>query len=338
MMMNRSKNMKQSALFIFRLVIVVLGLNPLVSNAQSNSFPDRPLTIVVGFGVGGSVDQMARALAPFLSEELGQPVQVVNKKGAGTLLAANYVLSKPDDGYTIFASGFNPYLTNTILEGNADYTLDDFSFINFQWFAEDFIAVNKDSKFTSLPQLMNEIKEHPKTVRASVVRGSSGHLMTKLLLELFGIPQDNLNLVTYNGGGPARTAVAGGVVDFTIISATGTESVQEYIRPLAIVNEKDNEYWQAQAINDALADTGITAPVLKGTIRGFATSSTTKKQHPERFEILVQAMKRALDNPEFLDQIKQSKIETTWTGPEESDQIMKTNFDVFRQYSYLLKL
>ena len=318
--------------------LLLSALIPVSAFAEDEGFPNRPITMVVGFGVGGGTDQMARAVSTYFAKELGQPVQVINKKGAGTLIAANYLLSKPHDGYTIFASGFNPYLTNTVLEGNADYTLDDFAYLNFQWFDEDLIAVYKDSKYQSLPELLKDIKAHPKTVRASVVRGSGGHLMAKLLLELYGIPSDSLNLVTYNSGGKARAAVAGGVVDFIVISAKGSESIREYIRPLAIVSDEDELDWNAPAINKALAPLGLKVPVLQGTIRGFATSAEFKRNYPQRFAFLTAAMKRTLENPELKALLKRSSISGRWTGPEQAERIMKFNFEASKKHSYLLKL
>lgn len=303
-----------------------------------DDFPNKPITMVVGFGVGGGTDQMARSLSRYFAEELGQPVQVVNKKGAGTLIAANYVLNKPDDGYTIFASGFNPYLTNTILEGNADYGIEDFAYLNFQWFDEDLIAVYEGSKYQTLQQLIEEIRAKPKTVRASVVRGSGGHLVAKLLLDVNSIPQENLNLVTYNSGGQARAAVAGGVVDFIIISAKGSESIREYIRPLAIISENNNEDWGALAIGKAIAPMNVEIPVLQGTIRGFATSATFKQKYPERFEYLAKAMERTLQNEELKTLLKRSSISGEWTGPDKSEELMKINFEVFKKYAYLLKM
>lgn len=303
-----------------------------------DDFPSKPITMVVGFGVGGGTDQMARSLSRYFAEELGQPVQVVNKKGAGTLIAANYVLNKPDDGYTIFASGFNPYLTNTILEGNADYGIEDFAYLNFQWFDEDLIAVYEGSKYQTLQQLIEDIRAKPKTVRASVVRGSGGHLVAKLLLDVNGIPQENLNLVTYNSGGQARAAVAGGVVDFIIISAKGSESIREYIRPLAIISENNNEDWGALAIGEAMAPMNVEVPVLQGTIRGFATSAAFKQKYPERFKYLAKAMERTLQNEELKALLKRSSISGRWTGPDKSEELMKINFEVFKKYAYLLKM
>ena len=294
--------------------------------------------MVVAFGVGGSADRMTRVMSSAISEELGQPVHVINKKGAGTLFGANYVLGQPHDGYTVLANTFSPYLLNTILEGNARYTLGDFAYLNFQWFDEDLIALHKGSKFQDLPELLETIRANPKTVKASVVRGSAGHLMIKLLLEVNCIPQENLNLVTYNSGGQARTAVAGGVVDFIVISAKGSETIREYLRPLAIVSEQENEGWNAPAINEALKPMGIEVPVLPGSIRGFATTLEFKRQFPERFERLVSAFNRVLKDGDLQKQLAEADIGGRWIGPKESEKMMQASFAIFKDYSYLLKL
>ncbi|MCH8136568.1 MAG: tripartite tricarboxylate transporter substrate binding protein [Proteobacteria bacterium] len=281
---------------------------------------------------------MTRTMSNFIADELGQPIQVINKRGAGTLLASNYVLNQAHDGYTIYASGFSPYLSNTILEGNADFTIEDFAYLNFQWYDEDIIALNKDSKYKDLPELLEAIRARPKTVRAAVVRGSGGHLMAKLLLEVSGIPQQNLNLVTYNSGGLARAAVAGGVVDYIGISAEGTEGIREFIRPLAIVSEQRNPKWDAPPLNEALEPMGIRVPILPGSIRGFGTTAEFKRNYPERFNKIAEAIKKALENPELQDILERSSIGSRWTGPEQSEIIMRTTFNIFKDYSYLLQL
>jgi len=320
------------------------GLEPVVlesptvdsSAAEGGDFPNRPITFVVAFGVGGSADRMTRTMAPFLGEALGQPVQVVNRAGAGTLLGANYALDQPDDGYTVLASGFSPYLSNTILEGNADYTIEDFAYLNFQWFDEDLIAVNADTAYTNLPELLEDIRARPKSVKAAVVRGSGGHLMARLLLELSGIPQENLNLVTYSGGGIARAAVAGGVVDFIVISAPGTESVSEYIRPLAIFSNEPASEWNVPTLNEAMAPTGIRVPILPGSIRGFATSAEFRRNYPERFDKLASAIETALKDPRLIELLDRGSIGRRWIGTEASTRTMRETFEIFENYSYLL--
>jgi tripartite-type tricarboxylate transporter receptor subunit TctC len=161
--------------------------------------------------------------------------------------------------------------------------------------------------------------------------------MAKLLLELSNIPQENLNLVTYNGGGLARAAVAGGVVDFIVISAAGTEGIREYIRPLAIVSHERSPDWDAPTLNEAMATTGIRVPVLPGSIRGYGTSAEFRRLYPERFDKLAGALKSALENTQLIEQLDAASIGGRWTGPEQSERMMRETFAIFRDYSYLLR-
>jgi tripartite-type tricarboxylate transporter receptor subunit TctC len=307
-----------------------------ISAQAAADYPDRPIDLIVGFGTGGSADRMTRAMSNYLSEELGVPIRVTNRPGAGTQLSANYILSQPDDGYTVYASTFAPYLTNTILNGGAEYEIDDFSYINLQWFDMDLIAANKDSGYEELPTLLNDIRDNPGEVRASVVQGSAGHMMVRLLLEEAGIPQDNLNLVTYSSGGEARSAVAGGQVDFTSISAQGSEGIREFLTPLAIVNEERIDQWDVPAINDALEPLDFKVPILQGSMRGFAVTSETERQYPERYEVLAEAIQNTLARKDVQEHLASNDIGGVWVGPERSNEQLKTNFEVFQKYADLL--
>ena len=306
------------------------------TSAMADNYPTRPVEAVVGFGTGGSADRMTRIMSNYLSQELGVPVRVTNRPGAGTQIAANYIINTPDDGYHIFSSTFAPYLTNTILAGNASYSVDDFSYINFQWFDQDLVAVNKDSGFNSLAEVLETIKNEPGKVRASVVQGSAGHLMARILLEAYDIPQNHLNLVTYNSGGEARTAVAGGQVDLVLISAQGSESIREFLIPLAIVSDERVEQWDVPTINEALQPLNIEVPVLQGSMRGFAVTAEFERRHPERFNKLVQAMQNALAKKELQDELRSHEIGGLWVGPEKSTKMMKENFETFQKYAHIL--
>jgi len=308
-----------------------------ITAASADDYPKKPVNFVVGFGVGGSADRMTRTMSSFVGEELGQPIKVINKKGAGTQIAANYTLNRPDDGYTVFASTFAPYLSNTILKGNASYDIDDFSFINFQWFDFELIASNKDSKYKDLPSLLTAIKDKPKTVKAAVMQGGAGLITIKLLLDKYNIPQDNLNLVTFSSGGKARSAIAGGQVDFIIISAEGSEGIREFLNPLAVVRDERSDRWDAPTINEAIKDSGITLPVIRGSMRGFAVSTEFKNKFPQRFELLTNAFQNTLANKDVQKTLKGNNIGGVWVGPEKADELMKENFNVFNKYKYLLE-
>jgi len=315
-------------------VLVPLALS---NSATAAEWPERPITIVIGFGVGGSADRTTRAVASFLPEEIGQPILTVNRQGAGGQLAASYVLGAPDDGYTLLGTALSPYLGTSILVGGAQYEMEDFAFINAQWTDWDLIAVNKDSPFKTLPELIKAIEAEPKKHSVSLVFGSSGHLTTLLLLDEFGIPRENLNLVNYDSGAAARSAVAGGQVTFTILGAEGSEGVRDFIRPLAVVREDANEMWDAPPINEALAPTGVRIPVVLGSMRGLVAPATFKQKHPERFDKLVAAYKAVLDRKDVQKYLARSGVGGEWLGPEKTTKQVMEMYAVFEKYKDLLK-
>ena len=326
-----------AAVLLLCLLTVITAVTGNSAWAQQGQYPDRPITIVVPFGIGGSADRMTRTMSTFIADALGQPINVINRPGAGTLIGANYFLTRPDDGYTILASGFSPYLINTVLNGSADYGIEDFAYLNFQWFDEDLIALNRDAPYRDLAELLEAIRNNPKTVRGAVVKGSAGHLTANLLLEANGIPQENLNLVAYNSGGLARAAVAGGVVDFIIISARGCEGIAEYLRPLAVNNDVPNETWQVPPLNELLEPLATRVPVLPGSIRGFATSKKFREQYPQRFEVLREALFEAMSNPELQRLLDQASIGRRWIGSDASELLMLENFELYKSYSHLIQ-
>jgi tripartite-type tricarboxylate transporter receptor subunit TctC len=123
-----------------------------------------------------------------------------------------------------------------------------------------------------------------------------------------------------------------------VISAEGTEGIREYIRPLAIVSNQRNPKWDVPTLNDALEPMGVRVPILPGSIRGFATTAEFKRNYPNRFNRIADAMKKALQNEELLERLDQMAIGSRWTGPEQSEITMRTTFSIFENYSYLLKL
>jgi len=305
--------------------------------AFADDYPSRPVTFVVGFGVGGSADRTARALAQFLPQELGQPVTVVNREGAGGQLAATYVLSQPADGYTLLATSISPYLANSILTTGATYTLDDFAFINGQWSDWDVVALNKDREFQTLADFMAAVKANPGKHSASVVTGSAGELTAYLLMEAAGLPTDAMNVVTYESGSAARAAVAGGQVDITIVGGEGTEGIREMIRPLAVVRDDRAEGWDAPPVNEALGEAGMDIPVVNGSIRGLAAPAAFRNENPAAWQKLVSAYERTMKNPEFIAFLKQNDIGAEWLGPDKTTEVVKRNYDILEKYKDIIE-
>ena len=314
-------------------LMMLLGGLTVTSPAVADDWPERPLTFIVTLGVGGSADRTARAISSFLPDYIGQPIKVVNQKGAGGHVGNTYFLAQADDGYMLLATSIAPYIANAILQQNAKYSLDDFAFINGQWVDADLVGLNKDRPWKTLPELLEAIRSNPRKISVSVVPGSTGLINTYILLDAAGVPRENLNIVTYQSGGAARTAAAGGQVDFTILGADGSRGIAEFIRPLAVISEKPVEGWDAPPVNEALKPLGVTVPILTGSVRGLAAHASFKKKYPERFAKLVDAYHKMLESKDFQKFAKQSGIGCEWLGPEATTEMVQSNYEILKRYN-----
>jgi putative tricarboxylic transport membrane protein len=193
---------------------VVAGL-VLPAQAQQ-TWPRRPLTILVPFDVGGSADRLARGFAQFMPAALGQPITVVDRAGAGGQIGTTWFLQQPSDGYTVMLTPASPFLPVNILVTGAKYTLDDFTFVNAQWTDYTVLVAPKDRPYKTAKDLIDVIKANPGKLSASTDFGSVGHLTTIALLDALGLGPKAVRIVTFDGAGAMRSALAGGQVDFSV--------------------------------------------------------------------------------------------------------------------------
>lgn len=312
----------------------LVGLSMLGFNAQAaDDWPNQQLTFVIALGPGGSADRTARLVAQRMQEKLGVPIRAVNQQGGGGHVGHTYFMGMPKDGSTFLFTSIHPYISSAILNKDADYDLDDFAFINGQWTDRDLFALNAELPFETLEEFMEAVAENPGKYRVSVVPGSTGHLNTILLLEAFGLDDDALNIVTYESGGAARTAVSGGQVDMTVLAADGSVSIKEFVRPLAVASDERLDDWDAPTLNEALEAAGRdTVPVLVGSMRGLAAHKEFREEYPERFEKFAKAYEEVLADPDFQQQLKEQNIGSDWLGPEKTTEVVKENFKILEDY------
>src|SRR3954453_17511382 len=110
-----------------RFLLVLLLIS---TNAFSQDYPNKPIRLVVGFAAGGISDVLARAIVIPLSKQLGQPVIVENKTGAGTTIAGDFTVKSAPDGYTLWLQDITSHAINANLYTKLPYdTLKDFSFV-----------------------------------------------------------------------------------------------------------------------------------------------------------------------------------------------------------------
>jgi putative tricarboxylic transport membrane protein len=307
------------------------------AQAQTQTWPRRPLTILVPFDVGGSADRLARGLAQFMPKELGQPITVVDRAGAGGQIGTTWFLQQPSDGYTVMLMPASPFLPINILVTGAKYTLDDFTFVNAQWTDYTVLVTPKDRPYKTAKELIDAIKANPGKLSASVDFGSVGHLTTLALLDALGLGPQAVRIVTFDGAGAMRSALAGGQVDFSIEQGEGGEVVQDFVTPLAVFLDHRVPAFDAPPINDVLAAYGISVPLISGSVRSFVFPASFKAKHPQDYATFVDAYRRTLDNPDFKAWLKTNQMAGDWVGEEKTTELMKANFEALKKYKDMLK-
>ena len=324
---------------LFRTAIAALCAAAFTTAASAQSdWPtssDR-ITIVVPFETGGSTDTLARSIATHLSQHLNDaPVTVVNRPGASGAVGSAWFLRQPDDGSHLLLTHIVPYLANNVLTSGVPMKWEDFAPINVQWQQDSLLFTSKGSGITTTRDLIEAIRDKPGEISASILQGSGAYLELQLMLDELDIPRDNVRWVTYEGGGPLRSAVAGDNVTFTLTSAKGSLGIADLINPLAIHNENGNPDWpNVPYLNDVLEkEYGVTVPGIGNTFAGLVAQASFKEKHPERFEVLAQAYKAMLESAEYQAAAKEADLGHDWIGPEASKQILDEGFEVMSTFA-----
>jgi tripartite-type tricarboxylate transporter receptor subunit TctC len=179
--------------------------------AAQSGFPTRAVTLTVGFAPGGGTDTAARIIAKKLSENIGQPVVVENKAGAGGNLAAQHVATAPPDGYTIHLTSVGPMSVAPHMQKNLPYDVKrDIAPLTMGVMFPNVIAIHPDVPAKTLAEFVALAKARPGQINyASSGVGGAGHLAGELFKQRAGIDMVH---VPYKGGGPAMTDLLAGRV------------------------------------------------------------------------------------------------------------------------------
>ena len=197
---------------LFRLAAVAAAVFVLCSlQALAQSYPARPVKIVVTFAAGGTADIFARSMAPFLSAELGQPVIVENKPGAGNIIAAEYVARSPADGYTLLLAPDPVLATNPLLYSKLPYdAVKDFAPVTMLVRFGLGSVISSAVPANSLQELVAYARANPgKLNYGSFGPGTAPHLVMELFNSVAGV---NIVHVPYKGVAPVLTDLIAGVV------------------------------------------------------------------------------------------------------------------------------
>ncbi|SFE04176.1 Bug family tripartite tricarboxylate transporter substrate binding protein [Paracidovorax konjaci] len=192
-----------------------LGLAGLPAMAAAEKYPSRPITLVVPFPPGGSVDVMARQYSDALARTLGATLVIDNKPGAGGSIGAQFVARSKADGYTLVASSQSSHLANPLVQPNLGYDpVKDFDNIAILGRQPNVLVTHPSVPATTFAQFVDYVKARPGELNfCSAGSGSMGQLNVEMMQMVVGTKAVH---VPYRGGSPLITAVLGNEVQFTL--------------------------------------------------------------------------------------------------------------------------
>ncbi len=212
------KRLSQSAGSVRRWgTVLAIGLGCMVSgHAQTDTFPNQRINIVVGFPPGGGVDIVARLIAEKLSPLLKQPVVVENRPGASSGIAARHVAQAKPDGYTLFLTS-NSVVANQLINKDAGYDVEqDLASVGKYVAQANIFVAHPSTTGNSVASVIAQSKGADVTF-ASPGIGSIPHLAAEQLFNVIG--GGKIRHIPYPGAAPALTATAGNQVPYAMVTA-----------------------------------------------------------------------------------------------------------------------
>jgi tripartite-type tricarboxylate transporter receptor subunit TctC len=295
----------------------------LAGSAVAQAWPAKqPIKLVAVFPPGGSVDQVARILAPALQQQLGQSVVVDNRGGASGSIGTASVANGPADGYS-FAVVFDTHAVNPALQPGLPFdTRRDIAPVSLIGTGAMVLATPADSPYKSFADVVAAAKAKKNVTYGSIGSGSLGHLAMALLAK-----SDNLDLVhvPYRGGGPLMNDVIAGHVPLSIGSVflTKPHLDSKRLRALAVTTSKRSANLPDVPTVAESGYAGFDAPAWWAVL-------APAKTPPEIVKRLSDEINIALQKPEVRDKLSAQGIDVNTTStPDTTRAFIDRQIDVW---------
>ncbi|MCH8551520.1 MAG: tripartite tricarboxylate transporter substrate binding protein [Natronospirillum sp.] len=255
---------------------------------SDHSFPSRPLTMLIGYGPGGSTDVQGRVLVEILSEQLGQPVDIVYQPGAGGGVAAAMLAGSADQGY-VFQYGSSLAFTIAPLIAPASYELNSFRFVAGVTLDQPAIVTGPDKPFETWYELMDYSEDNPELVY--VTPFSQDRFIIRRIAEREGL---DLRILPAAGGSEMAPLVLSGDAD--IATSGGTHSAYtdsgDMIVLVSLADERLVYYPDAPTLRELGYDFSMHA------VRVVVVPAETPD---EQVRVLSEALEAATRDPRFIE-------------------------------------
>lgn len=277
---------------LFQTAVLTLGLAA-PGALMAADYPSHEIQGVIQWGAGGATDTVSRAMQGRAEEALGQRMVMTNRTGGTGLLATRFVMSKPDDGYTVLFGSDSP-LTYQVL-GTADLDYRDFYPVAIPGQAIIVLMVSADSPYQTLEDLVAAVQEKPGALRmAGYGPGTNADVITTMLKTQGPFEP---TVVPFDGEGPGITAMLGGAVDFLVSGLSSAGPIIQSGRARALTVFAKEDFPNLPGVPPITA----TYPEVEKYLPwgSFYGAFVSKDAPQEAKDALVAAFQKAMADPEF---------------------------------------
>jgi tripartite-type tricarboxylate transporter receptor subunit TctC len=285
-------------------------------------YPEKPIRLIVGFSAGGSADIGARTVAKKLGETLGTTMVIDNRGGAGGSVAAQLVAAARPDGYTLLWGSVGALTINQILEKNLPYnTQTAFAPVGMTLTFCNALIVRNDSPIQSIAQLIARANEKPGEINYGTQGiGSAGYLSGELMKSMTGT---RFTHVPYKGASEILTAVLGGELQVSFISATAAGSLRNRIRVLAVTSaNRDPSLPDVPSMSEA-GIKGYDATFWYGLLAPTGTPPVVVNK-------LNQHLRAALADADTVKPVQAQGLNPAPTSPQEYAARIKADYEKWK--------
>jgi len=283
------------------LVAVAVALAPQLARAQSKgaAYPERPITLIVPFPPGGTTDTLARALAEGLRADLGQPVIIENRSGAGGLIGTDAVKTAPADGHVLLLTSLNNHIMLPLIQKTSFQPERDLASIGLAVQSNTALLVSNAVPSKTLAQFVEYARQNPGRLNySSSGNGSFGHFFTELFKSQAHI---DVAHVPYKGAAPSAMALFSNEVQLLIVGYSAVQSNAEAGQMRVLAQDGDVRSTLLPSV-PTFAEAGF--PEFRPTF--WLGLSAPKGTPPIVIVRLNQAMNAILRSPAFEERARKS--------------------------------
>lgn len=276
------------------------------ASAQAQSYPSRPVQLVIPFPPGGATDIVGRLVGKKLGERLGQPVVIENRAGAGTVIGAAFVAKAAPDGYTLLISSGSTFSINPAIHPKLPYDpVKSFEPIGLVARVPLMVLAHPDVPANDLKQLVAAVQRTPdKYVYGSFGNGTTSHFTGELLWSAAGI---KLQHVAYKGSAPAMTDLLAGQIPFTIDTVAAALPHLKAAKVKAIAVTGESRATQLPKV-PTVSESGFPGFSSESWLAIFAPKGLAADVKAKLHNALAETMKDA----EVRDKLVASGLEHAW--------------------------